>query len=164
MEKNKLNIIVRKINGEIKDIQQQLEDSYGRFDSYYKNINNLLEKNKGQMELEKSIKTRFKNFFIDYVDKVQGLNLKLTTKNELKKSILIENPDVENDLRKQELIKSILLINKKIKENPQEFPKEYITKIKKDVPFDICYTIEENVWQEKRTIQLNIKGIRFEEI
>ena len=41
---------------------------------------------------------------------------------------------------------------------------EYITKIKKDVPFDICYTIEENVWQEKRTIQLNIKGIRFEEI
>jgi len=29
------------------------------------------------------------------------------------------------------------------------------------VPFDICYTIEENIWREKRSIQLNIKGIRF---
>ncbi|HWZ13682.1 MAG TPA: single-stranded-DNA-specific exonuclease RecJ [Mucilaginibacter sp.] len=38
---------------------------------------------------------------------------------------------------------------------------EYLSKIKKDVPFDICYTIEENIWQERRTIQLNIKGIRF---
>ncbi|TKB96336.1 single-stranded-DNA-specific exonuclease RecJ [Pedobacter cryophilus] len=27
-------------------------------------------------------------------------------------------------------------------------------------PFDICYTIEENVWKEKRNIQLNIKGIK----
>lgn len=26
--------------------------------------------------------------------------------------------------------------------------------------FDVCFTIEENVWKEKRTIQLNIKGIR----
>ena len=40
---------------------------------------------------------------------------------------------------------------------------EYIDLIKKDVPFDICYTIEENVWKERRTIQLNIKGIRFGE-
>ena len=38
---------------------------------------------------------------------------------------------------------------------------EYMDRIKKDVPFDICYTIEENVWKEKRSIQLNIKGIRF---
>jgi single-stranded-DNA-specific exonuclease len=38
---------------------------------------------------------------------------------------------------------------------------EYLQKIKQGVPFDICYTIEENVWQERRTIQLNIKGIRF---
>jgi len=38
---------------------------------------------------------------------------------------------------------------------------EYHEKIKKDVPFDICYTIEENIWREKRSIQLNIKGIRF---
>jgi len=38
---------------------------------------------------------------------------------------------------------------------------EHIDKIKKDIPFDICYSIEENVWKERRTIQLNIKGIRF---
>ena len=38
---------------------------------------------------------------------------------------------------------------------------EYLSKIKKDIPFDICYAIEENVWKERRTIQLNIKGIRF---
>jgi len=38
---------------------------------------------------------------------------------------------------------------------------EYLPKIKKDVPFDICYSIEENIWQERRSIQLNIKGIRF---
>jgi single-stranded-DNA-specific exonuclease len=38
---------------------------------------------------------------------------------------------------------------------------EYIDQIKKDVPFDICYSIEENIWKEKRSIQLNIKGMRF---
>lgn len=38
---------------------------------------------------------------------------------------------------------------------------EYLDKIKKDIPFDICYTIEENIWKERRTIQLNIKGIRI---
>jgi single-stranded-DNA-specific exonuclease len=38
---------------------------------------------------------------------------------------------------------------------------EYAQQIKKDVPFDICYSIEENIWQERRSIQLNIKGIRF---
>jgi single-stranded-DNA-specific exonuclease len=38
---------------------------------------------------------------------------------------------------------------------------EHLSKIKKDVPFDICYAIEENTWQERRSIQLNIKGIRF---
>ncbi len=37
---------------------------------------------------------------------------------------------------------------------------EYLPKISKGIPFDICYTIEENVWRERRTIQLNIKGIR----
>ncbi|WP_428330481.1 single-stranded-DNA-specific exonuclease RecJ [Mucilaginibacter sp.] len=40
---------------------------------------------------------------------------------------------------------------------------EYLSQLKKDVPFDICYSIEENVWRERRTIQLNIKGIRFVE-
>jgi len=38
---------------------------------------------------------------------------------------------------------------------------EYLPQLKPNVPFDICYTIEENVWREQRTIQLNIKGIRF---
>lgn len=38
---------------------------------------------------------------------------------------------------------------------------EHLPKLRKDVPFDICYTIEENIWREKRSIQLNIKGIRF---
>lgn len=40
---------------------------------------------------------------------------------------------------------------------------EYLPKIKKDVPFDICYSIEENIWRERRSVQLNIKGIRFAE-
>ena len=40
---------------------------------------------------------------------------------------------------------------------------EHLSQIKKDVPFDICYTIEENVWQDRRSIQLNIKGMRFGE-
>lgn len=38
---------------------------------------------------------------------------------------------------------------------------ELLPQLKNGVPFDICYTIEENVWREQRTIQLNIKGIRF---
>ncbi len=37
---------------------------------------------------------------------------------------------------------------------------EYLPKLTKGIPFDICYSIEENVWREKRSIQLNIKGIR----
>jgi single-stranded-DNA-specific exonuclease len=40
---------------------------------------------------------------------------------------------------------------------------EYLDQIKKDIPFDICYTIEENIWKERRSIQFNIKGIRFSE-
>ncbi|RWY49500.1 single-stranded-DNA-specific exonuclease RecJ [Mucilaginibacter gilvus] len=38
---------------------------------------------------------------------------------------------------------------------------EYLPQLKPGVPFDICYVIEENVWREQRTIQLNIKGIRI---
>ncbi len=38
---------------------------------------------------------------------------------------------------------------------------EYIYAIKNSMPFDICYTIEENVWREQRTLQLNIKGIKI---
>jgi single-stranded-DNA-specific exonuclease len=38
---------------------------------------------------------------------------------------------------------------------------EYLPQLKPGVPFDICYSIEENIWRERRSIQLNIKGIRF---
>jgi single-stranded-DNA-specific exonuclease len=37
---------------------------------------------------------------------------------------------------------------------------ECIEQIRQGKPFDICYTIEENVWRDKRTIQLNVKGIK----
>jgi single-stranded-DNA-specific exonuclease len=37
----------------------------------------------------------------------------------------------------------------------------YLTEIKNGRPFEICYHIEENIWREKRSIQLNVKGIRF---
>jgi len=39
---------------------------------------------------------------------------------------------------------------------------EHLEQLNSGQPFDICYSIEENVWREKRSIQLNIKGIRFE--
>ena len=35
---------------------------------------------------------------------------------------------------------------------------ELLPQLKQGVPFDVCYTIEENVWREQRTIQLNIKS------
>jgi single-stranded-DNA-specific exonuclease len=38
---------------------------------------------------------------------------------------------------------------------------ELLPLLKPGVPFDVCYTIEENIWREQRSIQLNIKGIRF---
>jgi single-stranded-DNA-specific exonuclease len=38
---------------------------------------------------------------------------------------------------------------------------ELLPQLKSGVPFDVCYTIEENVWREQRSIQLNIKGIRL---
>ena len=37
---------------------------------------------------------------------------------------------------------------------------EHIEYIKKGIPFDICYHIEENNWNNKTTIQLNIKDIK----
>ncbi|GAB3922633.1 single-stranded-DNA-specific exonuclease RecJ [Mucilaginibacter myungsuensis] len=40
---------------------------------------------------------------------------------------------------------------------------EHLDKINSGQPFDICYSIEENVWRDKRSIQLNIRGIRFSE-
>ncbi|MEJ7694677.1 single-stranded-DNA-specific exonuclease RecJ [Daejeonella sp.] len=38
---------------------------------------------------------------------------------------------------------------------------EYLPKINNGMPFDICYTIEENKWMDKTSLQLNIKGIRL---
>jgi single-stranded-DNA-specific exonuclease len=38
---------------------------------------------------------------------------------------------------------------------------ELLPQLKPGIPFDICYTIEENVWRDQRTIQLNIKAIRI---
>ncbi|RZK54466.1 MAG: single-stranded-DNA-specific exonuclease RecJ, partial [Pedobacter sp.] len=38
---------------------------------------------------------------------------------------------------------------------------EYEGLLKSNIPFDICYTIEENVWKEKKRLQLNIKGIKI---
>jgi len=38
---------------------------------------------------------------------------------------------------------------------------EYLPLINNGMPFDICYTIEENKWMDKTSLQLNIKGIRL---
>lgn len=38
---------------------------------------------------------------------------------------------------------------------------EHISLINSGQSFDICYSIEENVWRSKRNLQLNIKGIRY---
>ena len=37
----------------------------------------------------------------------------------------------------------------------------FLEEIKSGKPFDICYHIEENIWRDRRSIQLNVKGIRF---
>lgn len=37
---------------------------------------------------------------------------------------------------------------------------EFMDDINSGTPFDICYTIEENVWREKRNLQLNLKAIQ----
>ncbi|GAB2704751.1 single-stranded-DNA-specific exonuclease RecJ [Mucilaginibacter koreensis] len=39
----------------------------------------------------------------------------------------------------------------------------WLHEVNQGKPFDICYTIEENIWRDKRSIQLNIKGIRISE-
>ncbi len=36
----------------------------------------------------------------------------------------------------------------------------HLEQINRGKPFDVCYTIEQNVWKERKNIQLNIKGIR----
>jgi len=37
------------------------------------------------------------------------------------------------------------------------------TLVSQGLPFDICYSIEENVWRDRRNIQLNIKAIKMTE-
>nr|WP_294896275.1 single-stranded-DNA-specific exonuclease RecJ [uncultured Pedobacter sp.] len=37
---------------------------------------------------------------------------------------------------------------------------DYLEQINMGKPFDVCYTIEQNVWKDRKSIQLNIKGIR----
>ncbi|MBD3748041.1 MAG: single-stranded-DNA-specific exonuclease RecJ [Sphingobacteriales bacterium] len=37
---------------------------------------------------------------------------------------------------------------------------EELEQINKGKPFDVCYTIEQNVWKDRKNIQLNIKGIK----
>ena len=38
---------------------------------------------------------------------------------------------------------------------------DYVDRINSGGTFDICYTIEENVWRDKRSLQLNLKDIRI---
>lgn len=38
---------------------------------------------------------------------------------------------------------------------------EYMAYVNKGIPFTACFTIEENVWRDKRNIQLNLKGIKL---
>ncbi len=38
---------------------------------------------------------------------------------------------------------------------------EHLMKIEKGIPFDICYHVEENIWNETVTLQLNVKDIKF---
>ena len=38
---------------------------------------------------------------------------------------------------------------------------EFLPLINKGIPFDACFSIEENVWRDKRSLQLNLKGIRL---
>ncbi|RZL37177.1 MAG: single-stranded-DNA-specific exonuclease RecJ, partial [Pedobacter sp.] len=39
---------------------------------------------------------------------------------------------------------------------------EYENILTQNKPFSICYTIEENVWKDKKRLQLNIKGIKVD--
>ena len=38
---------------------------------------------------------------------------------------------------------------------------EHIDKLNKGARFDVCYTIEENIYKNKRSLQLNIKAINL---
>jgi single-stranded-DNA-specific exonuclease len=38
---------------------------------------------------------------------------------------------------------------------------QYYPMVSRKIPFDICYTIEENIWNGKTTLQLNVKDIQL---
>jgi single-stranded-DNA-specific exonuclease len=38
---------------------------------------------------------------------------------------------------------------------------EFEELLQPNVPFSVCYTVEENIWREQRRIQLNIKAIKI---
>ncbi|MBC7417754.1 MAG: single-stranded-DNA-specific exonuclease RecJ, partial [Pedobacter sp.] len=38
---------------------------------------------------------------------------------------------------------------------------EFEQQLVPNVPFSICYTLTENVWRDKKRLQLNLKGIKF---
>lgn len=38
---------------------------------------------------------------------------------------------------------------------------EYESILQPNMPFSVCYTVEENIWKEQRRLQLNIKAIRI---
>ena len=40
---------------------------------------------------------------------------------------------------------------------------EFQNQLQLNRPFSVCYTIEENVWRDKKRLQLNIKGIKVQE-
>ena len=41
---------------------------------------------------------------------------------------------------------------------------EYEKLLQPNRPFSVCYTVEENVWRDQRQIQLNIKGIKLDNL
>jgi single-stranded-DNA-specific exonuclease len=39
---------------------------------------------------------------------------------------------------------------------------EFENLLQPNVPFSVCYTVEENIWKEQRRLQLNIKAIKIQ--
>ena len=39
----------------------------------------------------------------------------------------------------------------------------HFPRVKKGEPFTICYTLEENYWNGRTDIQINVKDLRFDE-
>ncbi len=39
---------------------------------------------------------------------------------------------------------------------------EHLSYLNKGLPFEACYSIEENLWRDKKMLQLNLKGLKFQ--